>query len=253
MKYDPGSEQENREFYRSECRNRKKRKGRKRALGTLALSCILLLCLCMNRTGFIIRFGIPAYRRFTWCVLFMIAACLMVITATVTWKRPVKKQPGPVHQDPNTDSGKITKETLHGRINNLKQKGYPEIYLQWCEKQMNQMDQYQERLSQLLKDNYLTGLQNIEDTMQELEDALYSDIQMFLNSLSILDTDKDAAEMKQKMKEMEEGNNARMRAAKELLTAVVDYANGSEKNQAALLKVETCVNAIYDTLKLLRP
>lgn len=110
-----------------------------------------------------------------------------------------------------------------------------------CMGQLEQMDDYQERLSRLLKNNGAEMLYDTEDVLDRVEQYICRNVRKVLNYMDVSDPKLpgDVSMLKEKLADCFESNQEQLRQTQEFLFALTDFLNqqGDSENDASMLEV----------------
>ena len=117
--------------------------------------------------------------------------------------------------------------------------------------QMDQMDDYQAKLSELLKRNDAGSLKDTEEVLDQVEQYICRNMRKALNYLSILRSD-DAGDRKKAQEQLRacaEDNEQQLKQVQEFLLALADLLNMQGSGTAEIETLEMYKNIILESLK----
>lgn len=110
-----------------------------------------------------------------------------------------------------------------------------------CIAQLEQMDDYQARLSRLLKNNGAQMLSDTEDVLDRVEQYICRNVRKVLNYMDVSDPKQqgDVSMLREKLEDCFERNQDQLRQTQEFLYALTDYLNqqGDSENDTSMLEV----------------
>jgi len=120
-----------------------------------------------------------------------------------------------------------------------------------CTSQLEQMDEYQDKLSRLLKNNGADMLYDTEDVLDRVEQYICRNVRKVLNYMEVADSrlPADSDMVKSKLADCWESNQEQLRQTQEFIFALTDFLNqqGDSENDATML--ELYKKTILDSIK----
>ncbi|MBO6015386.1 MAG: hypothetical protein J6P60_02220, partial [Lachnospiraceae bacterium] len=110
-----------------------------------------------------------------------------------------------------------------------------------CIAQLEQMDDYQERLSRLLKNNGADLLYDTEDVLDRVEQYICKNVRKVLNYMDVADPKlpEDVDMLHTKLDDCHEKNHDQLRQTQEFIFALTDFLNqqGDSENDVSMLEI----------------
>ena len=111
--------------------------------------------------------------------------------------------------------------------------------LMQIKKQLDQMDEHQETLAKLLKENGATSLANTEDMLNDTEQYLCKNVRKALNYMSVADEEvpQDVQLVRQKLLQCKEDGDTLLEQVQQFLFSLAEFLNtqGSDDNSMEML------------------
>lgn len=203
---------------------------KKKIISTVATFLVLALALALllaNHDTLVIWYGIRPYT--TMRTILSVTAAIALIRVVLSIVRTRERKP-PEDSQPAADvpeKGKLTESNRTGIYDELtgfaKGKWKQVTAIQMLLGQLDSMNEYQEKMAQLLKQNdYLDDKPS--EIVQRIEDCMYVNLQKLINYMRIVQT-KDLATMASKTDECVEKNKGLLDKTDDFVIHLVDYIN----------------------------
>ena len=217
------------------------------------------------RDSFIVSYGIRAYRtvRTAVCALCGVMAVVtavvfltaskkekMLLEARAEYekeKEEAKKVPAILSMKGRLDSGKlreIMRKQTSGEWRALEEEGLE------CIGQMDQMDEYREKLHLLLADNDAGKLSDSEDVLDSAQQYICRNVRKVLNYMSVADS-RDAGGVAMtggKMGECLGKNGQQLDRVREFVYAMTEYLNHQGEDDSNIEMLEIYRNTILNSI-----
>ena len=229
-------------------------------LAVLAAAGIGRLVLSASETGILISAGAGAYRLLTWIARgAMLAGLLLLIppllrlakegqTRREAARQAEKARAERRGQAPlSTRGGRYSEEEIRGCLLRLFDVMPPKFTV-WLEKyqaQLDRMNNYQARLSRMLRQNGADELTEAEALLDKLEQNIFGMMRKVFNWLTMYDASAPDEPLIQNLAEAEVHNEKALEQAGRLCAAITEYIN----NQGSKVDVTASVKEFIELLK----
>lgn len=120
-----------------------------------------------------------------------------------------------------------------------------------CRQQLTDMDEYQDRLHKLLKNNDAQALSNTEDIVDNVEQYMLRNVRKVCNYMQIYDS-SDAgsrARVSDQLQECNQTNRTQLAQIQEFMSAIADFLNKQGEDSSSLEMLEIYKNTILDSIQ----
>ena len=148
--------------------------------------------------------------------------------------------------------GKLEEKTMRSLLEERAQREWvrlsPEITV--CLRQMERMDEYQERLSGLLSMNGVDSLKDTEDMLDAVEQYTFRNIRKAINYMNVLDPDSpaDRDKARDQLTACTQENGERLNQVQDFLLALAEFLNkqgeGSQEIDMLQMYKDTILNSL---------
>ena len=228
----------------------------------LVILIITAVILNVNKDTMIINMGIRSYNRISSflplievIVLIVVAFIFLLVTfreirqakRTIQEQMQAEKnaQEAQRSQDEEREILSVSKKMDSMKIRDLL---FSEASGKWnsltpelmqIKKQLDQMDEHQETLAKLLKENGATSLANTEDMLNDTEQYLCKNVRKVLNYMSVADEEvpQDVQLVRQKLLQCKEDGDTLLNQVQQFLFSLAEFLNtqGSDDNSMEML------------------
>ena len=228
----------------------------------LVILIITAVILNVNKDTMIINMGVRSYNRISSflplievIVLIVVAFIFLLVTfreirqakRTIQEQMQAEKtaQEAQRSQDEEREILSVSKKMDSMKIRDLllseasgKWSGLTPELMQ-IKKQLDQMDEHQETLAKLLKENGATSLANTEDMLNDTEQYLCKNVRKVLNYMSVADEEvpQDVQLVRQKLLQCKEDGDTLLNQVQQFLFSLAEFLNtqGSDDNSMEML------------------
>lgn len=204
----------------------------------LGLEVLLLLITLVLKNNFIISFGIRAYTHFLYFLIGVIAITAILFIVMMIKEKSKEKSEKEFLIEEEEKSNISSKKTL--RNSQLRTILKDNANGEWsilsadinkCIKQMEDMDEEQERLHTLLKTNDVDILSDTEDILERVEQCMCKNSRKIINYMSVYHNDTDDVNsMKDKLNICYKNNGNLLKEVHEFLLMLTEFLNSQDEN-----------------------
>ena len=204
----------------------------------LGLEVLLLLITLVLKNNFIISFGIRAYTHFLYFLIGIIAITAILFIVMMIKEKSKEKSEKEFLIEEEEKSNISSKKTL--RNSQLRTILKDNANGEWrvlssdinkCIKQMEDMDEEQERLHTLLKTNDVDILSDTEDILERVEQCMCKNSRKIINYMSVYHNDTDDVNaMKDKLNICYKNNGNLLKEVHEFLLMLTEFLNSQDEN-----------------------
>lgn len=204
----------------------------------LGLEFLLLLITLVLKNNFIISFGIRAYTHFLYFLIGIIAITVILFIIMMIKEKSKEKSEKEFLIEEEEKSNISSKKTL--RNSQLRTILKDNANGEWsilsadinkCIKQMEDMDEEQERLHTLLKTNDVDILSDTEDILERVEQCMCKNSRKIINYMSVYHNDTDDVNsMKDKLNICYKNNGNLLKEVHEFLLMLTEFLNSQDEN-----------------------
>ena len=152
--------------------------------------------------------------------------------------------------------GKLEEKTIKNLLEEKSQREWtrlsPEISV--CLRQMDRMNEYQERLSGLLSMNGADSLRDTEDMLDAVEQYTFRNIRKVINYMNVLDPESasDREKARDQLAVCTQDNGQRLNQVQDFLLALADFLNkqgeGSQEIDMLQMYKDTILSSLQETM-----
>lgn len=204
----------------------------------LGLEFLFLLFSLLLKDNLIINFGIRAYNNLLYVLIAIIIITIILFAIKLFKVKQIEKTEKEIlikeQEKNNVSSKKLLKNSQLRSI--LKDNAENEWQIlnndiNKCIKQMEDMDEEQERLHILLKNNDVDILSDTEDILEQVEQCMCKNARKIINYMSVYHNDTDDIDqMKEKLTICYKNNGNLLKEVHDFLLMLTEFLNSQDEN-----------------------